>query len=342
MSILSLHSVTKGFGQNAVALHQVELEVQPGELLALTGESGCGKTTLLRLIAGLEKPDHGTIVIQGQTVSTSGMIVPPQKRSVGLVFQDYALFPHMTVSRNIAYGLKGGASDRHDRIDELLKMVNLKGLNDRYPHQLSGGQQQRVAIARALAPRPKILLLDEPFSNLDTTLKDRVRSEISEILKRSGTTVILVTHDVQDALSMADRIAVLKQGKLLQVDHPQELYKKPVDSYTASFFGKVNLVPVSSPEGKLISDLDDFPKGFGTKLSGTWCLRPEHIHITSPNRAGLEAVITSIDYMGGYQQLQVRIGNVYLWCHQGSGKLFEIGQKVTLHIDLDQIHFIKN
>ena len=213
MNILSLKSVTKKFSAKAVAIRNIDLQVAQGELLALTGESGCGKTTLLRLIAGLESPDHGTIEIDNTLVAGPHTMVPPQQRPVGLVFQDYALFPHMTVLQNVLFGLKSyPIKQAKERSKEMLDLVNLPGLEKRYPHELSGGQQQRVAIARSLAPKPKLLLLDEPFSNLDTLLRDQVRQELLMILRKAGTTVILVTHDVQDALSMADSIAVLRNG----------------------------------------------------------------------------------------------------------------------------------
>ena len=342
MNILTLESITKGYTSHSVAVENVHLKVQEGELLALTGESGCGKTTILRLIAGLEQPEQGTIKIEGQLVSSDSKVVPPQQRAVGLVFQDYALFPHMTVSQNIAFGLrKWRKSDSEKRIRQLLQLVNLEGLEHRFPHQLSGGQQQRVAIARALAPRPKILLLDEPFSNLDTVLKDQVRWELSDILRRSGTTVILVTHDIDDALSMANRIAVLRNGKLLQVDTPTKLYHQPVNQYTASFFGKVNMVPVSSSEGMEISKLPGFNKG-NQDISGCWCLRPEHLQPVPKDQPGIEVEIAAIDFLGGFNQLRVKFGALELWCNHRPTENLQVGDKIRMSINFQQLHFIKD
>jgi iron(III) transport system ATP-binding protein len=341
MSILSLESITKGYTPHSNAVENVALKVAPGELLALTGESGCGKTTILRLIAGLERPDQGIIKIEDQLVSDHRQVVPPQNRAVGLVFQDYALFPHMSVRRNIAYGLKKWTkSESEHRIKQLLKLVNLEGLENRYPHQLSGGQQQRVAIARALAPRPKILLLDEPFSNLDTVLKHQVRLELSEILRKSGTTVILVTHDIDDALSMAHRIAVMRKGRLLQVDTPSKLYYQPVDQYAAYFFGKVNLVPTTGQESDEISRLPGFNREPQSE-DGFWCLRPEHLHLVSSDQPGIEVEIISIDFLGGFNQFRVKFGQLELWSHHTPKELFKVGDKIRIGIDFSQVHFIK-
>ena len=342
MNILTLTSISKRYTSQSVAVADVQLTVQEGELLALTGESGCGKTTILRLIAGLEQPEQGTIEIEGQLVSSHDHLIPPQQRAVGLVFQDYALFPHMTVSRNIAYGLrKWSKADSEKRIRQLLQLVNLEGLEHRLPHQLSGGQQQRVAIARALAPRPKILLLDEPFSNLDTVLKDQVRVELSEILRKSGTTVILVTHDIDDALSMANRIAVLRNGKLLQVDTPYNLYHQPIDQYTASFFGKVNMVPVSSSEGQEISKLPGFSGGI-PDVPGCWCLRPEHLQPVPSGQPGIKVEIAAIDFLGGFNQLRVKFGALELWCNHKPLENFNVGDKIKMGVNFQQIHFIKD
>lgn len=341
MNILKLSSVTKKFSQTSVAVWNVNLRVSQGEFLALTGESGSGKTTLLRLIAGLEQPDEGFIEIEDTVVADQGKSISPQKRPVGLVFQDYALFPHMTVWQNVAFGLKNWPKPKaRKRVGKTLELVNLLEYKERYPHQLSGGQQQRVAIARALAPQPKILLLDEPFSNLDTVLKNQVRQEVSAIIRRSDTTAILVTHDVQDALSMADRIAVLKEGALLQVGAPMELYRKPADAYTASFFGKMNLIPAICKEGKMISDVGTFNIETDDLHSAFLCLRPQHVLVLPDKQTGMVAEILSVQYMGGYQELRLRLARCELWCHQPSEISFRPGQRINLGFNLDQIHLI--
>jgi len=341
VSILNLRAVEKRYNSNSVAVINIDLEVAEGELLALVGESGCGKTTLLRLIAGLEEPDRGSIEIENTQVAGNMETVPPQQRPVGFVFQDYALFPHMTVARNVLFGLYSWADEQaRQRVIEVLKLVNLTGLENRYPHQLSGGQQQRVAMARALAPKPKLLLLDEPFSNLDTVLKDQVRQELSIILKRSGTTVILVTHDVQDALSMADRIAVLKDGNLLQVGSPETLYQRPINTYIASFFGKANLIPATCSSGEVVSELGTFQSKYAGK-SGMLCLRPQHLHVVKNQQEGIAAEIVALKFMGEHQQLKLKIGTCDLWCHEPIDMNYQVGQQVILAVDLNQIHIIE-
>lgn len=219
------------------------LEVYQGEILALLGPSGCGKTTLLRLIAGFEVPQKGNVVIQNCEVVGEGIWVPPEKRRLGFVFQDYALFPHLNVLQNVAFGLKNmSRKKRLERAKEIINLVGLTIFSKRYPHQLSGGQQQRVALARALAPAPKVILLDEPFSNLDAALRSSTRQEIKKILKSTETTVVLVTHDQEEAMTFADRLAVMRLGKLEQIGTPEEVYAKPCTAFVASFLGTTNLM----------------------------------------------------------------------------------------------------
>jgi iron(III) transport system ATP-binding protein len=234
-----------------VAVDELSLEVAPGELLALVGPSGCGKTTILRLIAGLEAPDQGRIAIRGRLAAGKDVWLPPEARKVSLVFQDYALFPHMTVAENVGFGLRGWEREaRVRRVEEVLDMVQLSHLADRYPHELSGGEQQRVALARALAPQPEVLLLDEPFSNLDAGLRAQVREEVRDILKAVGTTVLFVTHDQEEALFMGDRVAVLNAGRLEQVGTPEEVFHCPATRFVAEFMGHTGFLPARvTPEG---------------------------------------------------------------------------------------------
>ncbi|GIV97167.1 MAG: hypothetical protein KatS3mg057_1824 [Herpetosiphonaceae bacterium] len=217
--------ISKRYG-TVQAVREVTLALERGQFLALLGPSGCGKTTTLRLLAGFEIPDSGEIAIGGQKVSAPGLFIPPERRRIGMVFQDYALFPHMNVERNIAYGLSRGP-EQAARIQEVLELVGLVGLEKRMPHELSGGQQQRVALARALAARPEVVLLDEPFSNLDTGLRVRVRAEVREILARAGATAVFVTHDQEEALSLADQVAVMLNGQLVQCASPEEVLSPP-------------------------------------------------------------------------------------------------------------------
>jgi iron(III) transport system ATP-binding protein len=254
--ILQLDQVTKQFSRTAIpAVNQVTLTLHQGDLLGLLGPSGCGKTTLLRLIAGFEQPQAGTIVLAGETVAGAGRWLPPERRDVGMVFQDYALFPHLTVLNNVAFGLKHPSRQRRHRfaakqVQELthaaIALVSLKGLENRYPHELSGGQQQRVALARALAPQPAIVLLDEPLSNLDVQVRLRLREEIRDILKRTGTTGVFVTHDQEEALSMSDWVAVMRQGQVEQFGTPETIYQQPASRFVAEFVTQANFIPARS------------------------------------------------------------------------------------------------
>ncbi|MCE2463827.1 MAG: ABC transporter ATP-binding protein, partial [Dehalococcoidia bacterium] len=233
--VIHCQGVTKTF-QGTPAVRDVSLFLEQGEILALVGPSGCGKTTLLRLVAGFESPNTGTITLDGRPVAGRGSWVSPEARQLGMVFQDYALFPNMTVVQNIAFGLgKLSRQAREDRVGEMLEMVRLNHLADRYPHQLSGGEQQRVALARSLAPHPLALLLDEPFSSLDPQLRAQLREEVKNILQSSGVTTIYVTHDQEEALFMGDKVAVMTSGSLEQVGTPEDIFHHPKTRFVAYF-----------------------------------------------------------------------------------------------------------
>ncbi len=243
MSKLELKSVVQRYGRQTI-VNGVDFRLEQGSIACLLGPSGCGKTTLLRCIAGFEEISGGEILIHDAVVSRAGHRVPPEKRQVGMVFQDYALFPHLTVEQNVGFGLGGmPAAERAARVNELLSTVGLAGQGRKFPHELSGGQQQRVALARALAPRPELVLLDEPFSNLDVDLRERLSVEVREILKSEGMTAVLVTHDQHEAFAMADEIGVMFEGRIQQWDTPYNLYHRPTNRFVADFVGKGVFVP---------------------------------------------------------------------------------------------------
>jgi ABC-type Fe3+/spermidine/putrescine transport system ATPase subunit len=240
--ILRLDAIEKRFGETT-AVTNLSLEVAPGELLTLLGPSGCGKTTTLRMIAGFETPTAGRILLDGRDITK----LPPQKRGFGMVFQNYALFPHLDVFENVAFGLKGQGTPRAEivrRVQEALALVDLAGYGKRKVQQLSGGQQQRVALARALAPEPRILLLDEPLSNLDASLRERTRAELRTLLERLGITAIFVTHDQEEAFDLSDRIAIMEGGRLQQLGTPEALYRQPANPFVATFLGRANFLDV--------------------------------------------------------------------------------------------------
>ena len=243
MILLSLANVAQSYGGKAV-LHDLGFALQAGEIGCLLGPSGCGKTTALRLVAGFETLQRGEIAIGGETVAKSGFALPPEQRQVGLIFQDYALFPHLSVEANIGFGLgKLPRAEREHRIGDMLRLVGLTREARRYPHQLSGGQQQRVALARALAPKPRLLLMDEPFSNLDVELREKLSIEVRDILKHESITALLVTHDQHEAFAMADKIGVMHEGVIQQWDTPYALYHQPKSRFVADFIGQGVLLP---------------------------------------------------------------------------------------------------
>jgi iron(III) transport system ATP-binding protein len=251
--MLACRDLGKSFGP-VRALEGVNLSAQRGAILAILGPSGCGKTTLLRLLAGLERPDEGSIDIGGRRVDGGGVHLPPERRRVGMVFQHYALFPHLNAAENVAFGLPGGkVADR--RVQAMLGLVGLGALGHRMPHELSGGQQQRVALARALAPQPELLLLDEPFSNLDARMRVTVREEVREIIRATGTTALFVTHDQEEALFIGDEVAVLNGGRLEQLAAPAELYHRPRTRFVAEFLGQTGFLPARVIEGGLNTEL---------------------------------------------------------------------------------------
>lgn len=293
--------VDKAFGDTSV-LRSIDLTVEPGESLALLGPSGCGKTTLLRLIAGLERPDGGDIVIGGQPMATPNTWVVPEKRNVGMVFQDWALFPHLTVGRNVGYGLPR-AERAGARVIEALEMVGLADLVDRMPETLSGGQQQRVALARAIAPRPTVLLLDEPFSNLDSSLRVGVRSDVHRLLVELGITSIFVTHDQEEAFILGDEVAVMLDGRIEQVGSPRDIYRSPSSPWIASFVGEVNLLDGRGRGDVVDTIVGSIPLAEASNDQVKVLVRPEDLAL----HAGGSSVVTLTEYYGHDMMVSVAV-----------------------------------
>jgi putative spermidine/putrescine transport system ATP-binding protein len=313
MGRLVLDALGKRYGA-AWAVERVDLDVPQGEMVALLGPSGCGKTTTLRMVAGFVPPTAGRVLIAGKDV-THG---PPHARDTGMVFQSYALFPHMTVAANVAFGLemrRVGRAEREARVREALRMVRLGGLDDRLPRQLSGGQQQRVALARALVVKPAVFLLDEPLSNLDAKLRGEVRMEIRTLQRRLGLTTLIVTHDQEEALTMADRLVVMERGRVRQVGTAEDLYERPADPFVAGFVGRCNLVE-GVPEGagafRAVSGALLPFAGGGAQPAGpaVLALRPEQVAV-SPAADG-PARITAVTYLGAQTEYRMEIGGTAL------------------------------
>lgn len=285
---VSVSGLSHQYGDTPV-LHDVDLEIAAGECVTLLGPSGCGKTTLLRTLAGLERPSAGTVAIGDVQVAGAGTWVAPERRRVGMVFQEWALFPHLSVADNVGYGLKG-RSDPAGRIDRALALVGLDGLGERMPATLSGGQQQRVALARALAPEPEVLLLDEPFSNLDAALRGEVRTEVHRLLHELEITSVFVTHDQEEAFVLGDRVAVMQHGRIRQVDTPQGLYHDPVDRWVAEFVGSVSTLEGTAIAGLATTVLGELPVDSALRGEIDVLVRPEDLAIGEGDRATVEFV----------------------------------------------------
>lgn len=302
MSGLHVRGITKRFG-SIVALNNADLDVPVGTLMAVLGPSGCGKTTLLRMIAGFERPDAGSVAVGGHTLVDHRTFVAPEKRRLGLVPQEGALFPHLSVARNIAFGLPRGESAA--RVAELLDLVGLPGIGTRMPHELSGGQQQRVALARALAPRPEVVLLDEPFAALDAGMRAEVRAEVRSVLRAAGATAVLVTHDQEEALSTADRVAVMAKGRVAQTAAPEDLYQQPVDLATARFLGDSIELPATAASGVATTVLGAAPiRGIASDGSGIALIRPEQLRMSDH---GVAAAVTGITFYGHDALVEVEL-----------------------------------
>jgi iron(III) transport system ATP-binding protein len=347
-----LVKVFAGSGRDVVAVNDVTLSIQPGELVTLLGPSGCGKTTALRMVAGFEAPTSGKVFIGGRDVTN----IPPNLRNTAMVFQSYALFPHMTVRENIGYGLRFrdiARSDARQKVERIMELVGLSGLGDRSPNQLSGGQQQRVALARALVVEPRVLLFDEPLSNLDAKLREQMRGEIRRIQKSLSITAVYVTHDQNEAMSISDRVVVMRDGQIEQVGTPEDIYAKPATRFVADFVGKVNFVPVSIVEsGEEETSVTIFgrqmtiPKvSYNPGETHLAVVRPEELKLIPPDNGFVHGEVTSRTYLGSVVEYDLALpGGLTLMAIEYNPKArppFEVGDVAGVYFDLDKLHLLK-
>ena len=341
MPLLALVHVTKRYAPDRPpAVDALTLTVEQGEILALLGPSGCGKTTTLRLIAGFEVPDSGRVAIRGETMAGPGRWVPPEQRGVGVVFQEYALFPHLTVAENVSFGLhRLPRSARQERVGQILELVGLEGFARRYPHELSGGQQQRVAVARALAPAPALLLLDEPFSNLDADLRTQMRDEVEKILRNTGTTGIFVTHDQEEAFTLADRVGVLNRGRLEQLDPPEKIYHHPATPFVAEFVGAADFLPGLVTTAGIVTELGVFANTEGREMGEkvNVMLRPDDV--TFVPRPDGQGMIIRRSFRGSENLYCIRLPSGHrVHSSQASSMVFPVGTRVRA--DAHVIHVV--
>jgi len=334
---LVFSGIRHAYGDHEV-LRGIDLAVAPGEIVCLLGASGCGKTTLLRLAAGLEPLQSGRIELGGQVIAEPGRDVPPERRGVGFVFQDYALFPHLTVAENVAFGLRfAPRGERGWRVADALARVGLEAFQNAFPHMLSGGQQQRVALARALAPRPAVLLLDEAFASLDARLREQVRDDTLHVLQTSGIATLIVTHDSEEAMFMGDRIALMREGRILQLGPPETLYFAPTDRYVATFLGEVNRLPGRVKAGRAETVLGSLPApGLADGAPAEVLVRPEGL------RLGLESApegeVEACRLLGATTLVHLAMadgagGLLHLHARLPPGRRLARGERVTVGID---------
>ena len=333
-SVLELRHVSCAYETGRPAVQGISFAAREGEILCLLGPSGCGKTTVLRAIAGFEPVRSGQIFLSGQLVSSPDVMTPTENRRVGMVFQEYALFPHLRVQDNIAFGLRHlTRSERASRIQEMLRLTGLEGFERRYPHELSGGQQQRVALARALVQSPVVLLLDEPFSNLDPDMAGRMRQELHDLLRRTKTTTVLVTHDHDEAFAMADRIAVLNEGRLEQFDTPEMMYHMPATPFVADFVGQADFIPGTVTQGMVHTELGEFPDTIACKDGAhvVVMIRPDDIHLVPTE--GARSRVLSRQFHGSENLYTVSLpSGQIVHSSEGSTSVYQPGTTVELRV----------
>lgn len=338
---LEFSAVHHAYGNTAV-LHGVDFTVEPGNIACLLGASGCGKTTVLRCIAGFEALHAGRVTLDGEVLSEPGLTLPPEQRRIGVVFQDYALFPHLTVAGNIAFGLRDRSSTERDaRVQQLLELVGLPGAGRKYTHELSGGQQQRVALARALAPRPRLLLLDEPFSNLDVEMRERLSVEVRDILKREGITAVLVTHDQNEAFNIADHIGIMRGGRIEQWDTPYRLYHEPQTRYAADFIGQGHFLQgIILDDGKVRLEVGEFtpdaPLQWPAGTQVDVLLRPDDV--LHDDASPMQATVLHKAFRGAEFLYTLQLpqgGRVYSLVP--SHHNHALGEKIGIRLELDHL-----
>jgi iron(III) transport system ATP-binding protein len=355
MAGISLRNLTKTYGDaEMAAVNDLSLEIRDNQFVTLLGPSGCGKTTTLRLIAGYMAPDQGSIQVDGRMVSSKDSVVPPENRGMGMVFQNYAVWPHKTVFENVVFGLrvrKVPAAAARERVAQALALVNLTGFEQRLPNELSGGQQQRVALARSLVVEPEILLLDEPLSNLDAKLRERMRGELKQLQRRTGITFIYVTHDQSEALALSDQIAVIYEGRLQQFGSPHEVYARPANRIVADFMGNVNLLPariVAANNGSaqlLIAGTlkieAPLPAGLSAGDEVDVAVRPENVLLTASagtDGSGTRAQVNDCTFLGSISEYYVTLGNDQTLRVQTHPKHdFAVGDSVNVAVDTAQL-----
>lgn len=337
MQTVVCEKLEKRFGE-VQALRQVSLQIAAGEIVVLLGPSGCGKTTLLRLLAGFERPDQGQISIGGQLVADPDVSLAPEKRNIGMVFQQHALFPHLSVEQNIAFGLRGSSQERLERVEELLQLIELVGYGKRMPHQLSGGQQQRVALARALAPRPSLLLLDEPFSSLDAELRVSMRDQLRDILKQVGTTALFVTHDREEAFSLGDRIAVMRAGVIEQFATPEALFLNPNNRFVAEFVGLASFLPARWEQGVLRTSLGVLQQAASSFSDAPIdvLVRPDDLQLSHERQGASNATVLQRRFQGGEFLYKVQLDSGQeLSCIANHSQYFAEGARVWVSLQPD-------
>ena len=335
---LTFENISHAYGKYA-SVKDISFEVNEGEVVSLLGPSGCGKTTLLRLAAGFEAPQHGQIIQNGQVISSKDGVLAPEARQMGLVFQSYALFPHMTIQDNVMFGLHAQGSAEKQRAEMLLSEMDLLEYKNSYPHELSGGQQQRVALARALAPAPKLILLDEPYSGLDSRLRERVRDQMLHALRLSGTAALMVTHDAEEAMFMSDRIIVLRDGQMVQQGRPIDLYCRPNCAFVAEFFGEVNHIPAIGQNGQVTSLFGTFPcEQVEEGQKAVIVLRHEGLHVGMDTK-GVQAFVQEAHLLGRSSLLHLSVpaenGQAELHLHARIPGLNSFAEGAQVYISID-------